>query len=121
MLDCAFKYCASIAEQTGVLQPTNAAPDDGFLSSVVPMYSAKNLTAFATDDYLSKAVVAAESSGLTVRAGVDDSAADKFLLHLHEDFTRDGGFMAVFYIILGNDAVILDSLFREEIDRICFL
>ena len=29
--------------------------------------------------------------------------------------------MAVFYIILGNDAVIFDPLFRKEINRICFL
>lgn len=29
--------------------------------------------------------------------------------------------MAVFYIILGNDAVILDPLFRKEINRICLL
>jgi hypothetical protein len=36
-------------------------------------------------------VVAAECSGLSVRAGVDDTAADKLLLHLHENFTRDDG------------------------------
>jgi hypothetical protein len=34
-------------------------------------------------------VIAAKGSGLSIRAGVDDSSADKFLLHLHENFTRD--------------------------------
>jgi hypothetical protein len=52
------------------------------------MHPAKNLAAFAADDYLSEAVVATEGSGFSVRAGVDDAAADKFLLHLHENFTR---------------------------------
>ena len=80
------------------------------------MHPAKNLTAFAADDYLSKDVVAAESSGLSVRTGVDNSAADKLFLHLHENFTRDDGFMAVFYIILRNDAVVLDPLFCEKIN-----
>ena len=41
------------------------------------MYPAKNLTAFAADDYLSKDVVAAEGSGLSVWACVHDTAADK--------------------------------------------
>ena len=85
------------------------------------MYPAKNLTAFAADNYLSKDVVAAEGSGLSVRAGVDDTAADKLLLHLHENFTRDDGFMAIFYIILRNDTVVLDPLFCEEVNRVCFL
>ena len=75
------------------------------------MHPAKNLTAFAADDYLSKDVVAAKCSGLSVRAGVDNTAADKLLLHLHENFTRDDGLMRPFYIILRNDAVVLDSLF----------
>ena len=60
MLDGAFQYRTSVAEQTGVLQPTYTAPDDGLLSSVVPMHSAKNLTAFSADGYLSEAVIAAE-------------------------------------------------------------
>ena len=40
------------------------------------MHPAKNLTAFAADNYLSKDVVAAESSGLSVRACVHNTAAD---------------------------------------------
>jgi hypothetical protein len=44
------------------------------------MHPAKNLTAFAADDYLSKDVVAAECSGLAVRACVYNTAADKLLV-----------------------------------------
>jgi hypothetical protein len=53
------------------------------------MHPAKNLTAFAADDYLSKDMVAAKGSGLAVRACVYNTAADKLFLHLHENFTRD--------------------------------
>jgi hypothetical protein len=60
------------------------------------MHPAKNLTAFAADDYLSKDVVAAECSGLAVRACVHNATADELFLHLHENFTRDDGFMGVF-------------------------
>lgn len=41
------------------------------------MNHAENLAAFAANDYLSKDVVAAESSGLSVGACVHDTAADK--------------------------------------------
>ena len=44
------------------------------------MYPAKNLTAFAADNYLSKDVVAAKGSGLAVRACVYNTAADKLLV-----------------------------------------
>ena len=53
------------------------------------MYPAKNLTAFTADDYLSKHVVAAKGSGLSVWACVHNTAADELFLHLHENFTRD--------------------------------
>ena len=85
------------------------------------MHPAKNLAAFAADDYLSKHVVAAESSGLSVRACVHNTAADKLFLHLHENFTRDDGFMAVFYIVLRNDAVVLNTLLCKKIDCVGFL
>ena len=63
----------------------------------------------------------AECSVLSVRAGVDDSAADKFFLHLHENFTRDDGLMIVFHIILRNDTMIPYPCLREEVRGICFL
>ena len=64
---------------------------------------------------------AAEGPVLTVRAGVDDAALDEFLLHLHEYFTRDDGLMAVFHIILWDDAVVLYSSLCEEVSGVCFL
>ena len=80
------------------------------------MNPAEHFTAVAANDYLCKTVVAAEGSGFSVRAGMDNAASDKFLLHLHEDFTRDNGFMRAFYIILRNDTVVLDPLFCEEVN-----
>jgi hypothetical protein len=82
---------------------------DGLLTSVVPMHPAKNLATFAANDYLSEDVVAAEGSGLSVRTGMDNSAADKLFLHLHENFMRDNGLMVIFYIVLRNNAVVLNA------------
>ncbi|MPM36341.1 hypothetical protein SDC9_82936 [bioreactor metagenome] len=64
---------------------------------------------------------AAEGPVLTARAGVDDAALDEFLLHPHENFTRDNGLVAVFHIILRNDTMVSYSSFSKEIGRICFL
>ena len=41
------------------LQPTDAAPDDGFAAAIVPADSTEHFTAFAANDNLCKAVVAA--------------------------------------------------------------
>jgi len=91
LLNGALQYRAGIAELAGVFQAADAPPDDGLFATIVPVNPAENLAAFAANDYLGKDVVAAECSGLSVRAGVDDTAADKLLLHLHENFTRDDG------------------------------
>ena len=64
---------------------------------------------------------AAEGPVLTVRAGVDDAALDEFLLHLHEYFTRDNGLVAVFHIILWDDAMVLYSSLCKEVGGVCFL
>lgn len=45
--------------QTGRLQPADTAPNDGFAAVVVPMNAPEYLAAFAADDHLGKAVVAA--------------------------------------------------------------
>ena len=58
---------------------------------------------------------------LPVRTGVDDAATDEFFLYLHENFTRDDGLMAVFHIILWDDAVVLYSSLCEEVSGVCFL
>ena len=52
---------------------------------------------------------------------MDDAAADELLLHLHEEFTRDDGFMAVLYIILRNNAVVLYSFLGEKVSSIGLL
>lgn len=44
---------------SGWFQSTDAAPDDGFAAAIVPVNSAEHLTAFAANDNLCKAVVAA--------------------------------------------------------------
>jgi len=80
LLNGAFQHRAGIAEQASVLQSADAAPDDGLFAAIVPVNPAENLAAFAANNYLSEAVVAAEGSGFSVRAGVDDAATDKFLL-----------------------------------------
>lgn len=64
---------------------------------------------------------AAEGPVLTVRAGVDDAALDEFLLYPHEYFTRNDGLMAVFHIILWDDAVVLYSSLCEEVSGVCLL
>jgi hypothetical protein len=48
------------------------------------MYPAKNLTAFAADNYLSEAMIAGVGTFFAGRAFMYYPAADKFFLHLHE-------------------------------------
>ena len=64
---------------------------------------------------------ATEGPVFTVRARVDDAALDEFLLYPHEYFTRDDGFMAIFYIILWDDTMVLYSSLCEEVSGVCFL
>jgi hypothetical protein len=66
-------------------------------------------------------VAAAEDPVLPIRAGVDDATARQFLLHLHKNFTRNDGFVAVFHVILRHKAVVLDTLFGEEVYGVGFL
>ena len=42
----------------GWFLPTDAAPDDGFATAIVPVDSAEHFTVFAANDNLCKAVVA---------------------------------------------------------------
>ena len=48
-----------MAFQSGGFQPADAAPDDGFAAAIVPVDSAEHFTAFAANDNLRKAMVAA--------------------------------------------------------------
>ena len=54
-------------------------------------------------------MTATEDPVLPIRAGVDDAAADEILLYLHENFTRDYGFVAVFHVILRHKTVVLTA------------
>jgi len=85
------------------------------------VYPSKYLAAATTDNHVRETVNAAEGPVLTVRAGVDDAASDEFLLHSHENLTRDDGFVAVFHIILRHNTTVLYSSLCEEVRGIGFL
>jgi hypothetical protein len=63
----------------------------------------------------------AEGPVFPIRACVDYAATDEFLLYLHENFTRDDSFMAVFHIILRNNAMVFNSFLCEKVSGVCFL
>lgn len=52
LLDVAFRDRAGVAEQAGVFQATDAAPDDGFLPTVVPVNPAKYLATVTEYNHL---------------------------------------------------------------------
>lgn len=52
----------------GWLQSTDAAPDDGFAAAIVPVDSAEHFTAFAANDNLCKAVLAAAGALFAIGA-----------------------------------------------------
>ena len=52
LLDLAFRYRAGIAEKAGVFKPADAAPDNRFFTTVVPVNPAVKLTAATTDDHV---------------------------------------------------------------------
>jgi hypothetical protein len=92
-----------------MFKPADTAPDNGFLTSVVPMDPAEYLAAVAANYYISKAVGTAEAAFIPIFAEVNAAPSDQLFLDLHENFTRDDGFVAILNIVLGNNAVILDS------------
>ena len=88
----------------------DTAPDDGFLSSVVPVYPAKYLATFTAAYPLGKTMVAAVGQFPAVFQ-VNRTSPYHFFLHLQENVAGDNGLMVIFYIILWHDASILDALF----------
>ncbi len=70
---------------TGRLQPAKAAPDDGFATAIVPVDSAEYFTAFAANDNLRKAVVAAVGALFIIGACLDNSPAYQFFPYPQED------------------------------------
>ena len=85
------------------------------------MNSTKDFSALSAYDHIRKAVVTAEATLFAVLAEMNTATTNQFLLHLHEDFSRDNRLMAVLYIVLRNDTVVLDPLFCKKIIRIGFL
>ena len=105
----------------GWLQSTDAAPDDGFAAAIVPVNSAEPFATFAANDNLRKAVVAAVGALFTIGTGFDHSPAYQLFLHPQENVLRNNCFMAAFYIVLWNDAIVLDSGLVQEVCGIGFL
>ena len=60
----------------GRFQSTDAAPDDGFSAAIVPVDSAEHFTAFAANDNLCKAVVAAVGALFAISTCIDHSPVD---------------------------------------------
>ena len=70
-----------VAFLPGWLQSTDAAPDDGFAATIIPVDSAEHFTAFAANDNLRKAVVAAVGALFAIDTGFDHSLAYQLFLH----------------------------------------
>ena len=100
---------------TGRLQPAKAAPDDGFATAIVPVDSAEYFTAFAANDNLRKAVVAAVGALFIIGACLDNSPAYQFFLYPQEDVLWNDCFVVAFHIVLRNDAIVLHSGFIQEV------
>ena len=105
----------------GGFQPADAAPDDGFADVIVPVDSAKHFTTFATNDNLRKAVVATVGALFAIGTGFDHSSAYQFFLHSEEDVLRNNRFVVAFYIVLRNNAIVLDSGLIQEVCSIGLL
>ena len=106
---------------TGRFQPTDAAPDDGFTATIVPVNPAEHFTAFAANDNLSKAVVAAVGALFAIGTGFDHSSSYQLFLYPQENILRNNCFMVAFYIVLRNNAIVLHSGLVQEVRGIGFL
>ena len=65
-------------------------------------------------------MVAAEVALFAVLTEMNTSASDQLLLHLHEDFSWNDRLVAVLHIVLWHKTVILDALFRKEVNGVRF-
>ena len=106
---------------SGRLQSADAAPDDGFAAVIVPVDSAEHFATFAANNNLRKAVVAAVTSFLAISTGLDHSPAYQFFLYSEKDVLWNNRFMVAFYIVLRNDAIVLNSGFVQEVCSVSFL
>lgn len=113
--------CFGPASDAGVGQAAFAAPYDGFAASIVPVDAPEHFIAFAAEDELGKAVIAAVAALASIGAGMHHSPAHQFFLHLHEDFLWNNRIMITFHIVLWNSAIIFDSGFAEKVGGIGLL
>ena len=88
---------------------------------VVPVNAPVKLAAVSAENHLCKTVIAGETALLACRADVDYPATDKLRLHLHEELLRNDRFMVALDVVLRNGAVVLDSLFRQEVCGVSLL
>ena len=70
-----------VAFLPGWFQSTDAAPDDGFAATIIPVDSEEHFTAFAANNNLRKAVVAVVGALFTIGACLDHSPAYQLFLH----------------------------------------
>ena len=110
-----------MAFQPGRFQSTDAAPDDGFAAAIVPVDSAEHFTAFAANDNMRKAVVAAVGVLFAIGACLDHSPAYQIFLRPQKNVLRNNCFVVAFHIVLRNDAVVLDSSLIQKVCSISFL
>ena len=66
-------------------------------------------------------MVVAIASFFAIGTGFYHSSADKFFLYLQVNVLRNNGFVIAFYIVLWNDAIVLDSGLVQEVCGISFL
>ena len=105
----------------GRFEPTDAAPDDGLLATVVPVDASVELTTLSAADDLGEAIVAGEAALLTRLRSMNVPAADQLRLHLHEDFLRNNRFVVILDIVLRDDTGVLDALLGQEVRRVGLL
>ena len=67
---------------TSGLQPADAAPDNRFNPTIVPMEPSEHFATFSADDDLGETVIATVATFLAVSTGFDHSPAYQFLLNL---------------------------------------
>ena len=73
---------SGVAFQSSGFQPADAAPDDRFNSTIVPVEPSEHFATFSADDDLGESMIAAVASFLAVGTGFDYSPADQFFLNL---------------------------------------
>lgn len=85
------------------------------------MDSSEHFTAVVTNDNLRETVVAAVASFLSVGTGLNHSSTYQFFLRSHVNLSWDNCFVVAFYIILRNDASILNSGLAKKVGGVSLL